>query len=197
MFRRKVLLIGSLLIYGLLFCSPSPDDYAEFKGGEPCNLGQEIIFPFKMENSAHRMTVEAGINGQKLDMIFDTGGQTFLEKNLKDSLDLDTFVIPANQAEFSVIDTISLGALEVYGMKAGLIEFEDTFKLDLKGMIGSDLLRFFQIKLDYDNQEIRFCDPAPLTKMDRLDHLMDLEIIFPYMPTVKMDLVMIEYYPVW
>jgi hypothetical protein len=132
--------------------------------------------------------VIADFDGTELELILDTGGQTFLEKNLKDSLKLETFIVPGNNAEFSVIDTIGLGAVQVQGMKAGLIDFEDTFKFDLNGMIGSDFMRFFQVLFDYEKEQLVFSMNRELKSQDDKDHIIPLEIIFPYFPTVELHL---------
>jgi hypothetical protein len=185
---RKYILVCLLMLVLSLYGSPSPEDYADFKGGKAGLIEQKIVVPFQITDSIHRIVVSPKFDGNELELIFDTGGQTFLEKSLKDSLGLESFTIPENQAEFSVINTIDLDGIEVYGMKVGLIEFNDTFKFDLSGMIGSDFLRFFQLMIDYEKLELTFSQPDQLLKVDEKDHIMDIEIIFPYFPTAAIQI---------
>jgi len=183
--RKKIsILIWLLMLAAIVNCSPEPEKYAEFKGGNPNEIVSDIIIPFEIQAS-HIIKIETLINSVQYEMIMDTGGQTFLELSLKDSLELETILIPPNNTEFAEIELIEIGDVAVSGMKTGLIGFNDTFKFDLNGMIGSDFLRFFQIEIDYDDQIMKFRSSDGLTTTDEKDHVMDIEIIFPYFPTVE------------
>lgn len=185
----KKIVIGGLILLVLTLCGqPGPADFAAFKGGEPVEIGDEVVVPFQLKDSAHKINVVADFAGTELEVILDTGGQTLLERNLADSLELETFLIPANKSEFAVLNTIGLGAVQVKGMKVGLITFEETFKFALKGMIGSDFLRFYQVLINYEKENLVFTMGKELTKKDDKDHILPIEIIFPYFPTVDLRL---------
>lgn len=73
-------------------------------------------------------------------------------------------------------------------LKMGVIDFRNMFKFQHSGMIGSDFLRFYQSEYNYQEQTITFRNSQKLTNRTSKDHLVDIKIIFPYFPTVDVQL---------
>jgi len=153
--------------------------FEQFKGGVPSELKTDVVIPFTLLRS-HVIEVTSTIKDMPYKMIFDTGGMTMLEKSINDSLGFETIKIPQQNAEMAIIDELKLGGASVSGMKVGLVGFNDTFKFELPGMIGSDYLRFFNVEINYEKQYITFRNSNKLTKDTDSDHLMDIEMISPY-----------------
>jgi len=83
---------------------------------------------------------------------------------------------------------IFLGELQVLDMKASVLDFQNKFKMGkfgIRGMIGSDLLRLFQTEIDYSAGQFTFSKPASMVSDSERNHLLDMEIILPYLPVVK------------
>jgi len=161
--------------------------FEKFKGGIANELKSDAVIPFDLQRS-HVIEVEAIIKNKPYTMIFDTGGMTMLEKSINDSLGFETIEIPQQNATMAIVDEIKLGGASVSGMKVALMEFNDTFKFELPGMIGSDCLRFFNMEIDYEKQNITLRNSKEMTQENDSQHIMDIEMVSPYFPTVDMQI---------
>ena len=186
----KKIMILFLVLLGIMnvgMCEESKQIamFEQFKGGNANKLEKDVVVPFILKRS-HVIEVTATIRNMPYTMILDTGGMTMLEKSANDSLDFETIEIPHQNAEMAIVDELKLGSASVQGMKVGLVDFNETFKFELPGMIGSDYLRFFNVEINYEKQNITFRNSHKLTKDTDTDHLMDIEMILPYFPTVEL-----------
>ncbi len=157
--------------------------FEKFKGGEGQKLESDVVVSFKLVAS-HIIEVEAEINGSIQTIVLDTGGLTMLDKSIADSLKMELISIPQNNVQLAETDEIKLQDVTVNRLKMGVIDFRKMFKFQHSGMIGSDYLRFFQSEFNYQKQTITFRNSQKLKKRTNKDLLMDIEIIFPYFPTV-------------
>ena len=157
--------------------------FLKFKGGKGQKLESDVVVPFKLVAS-HIIEVEAEVNGSIQTMVLDTGGLTMLDKSIADSLKMEFISTPQNNVQLTETDAIKLQDVIVNGLKMGVIDFRNMFKFQHSGMIGSDYLRFYQSEYNYQEQTITFRNSQKLKKRSNKDHLMDIEIIFPYFPTV-------------
>jgi len=185
--KIMILFLVLLGVMSVCMCEESKQIamFEQFKGGVPSELKTDVVIPFTLLRS-HVIEVTSTIKDMPYKMIFDTGGMTMLEKSINDSLGFETIKIPQQNAEMAIIDELKLGGASVSGMKVGLVGFNDTFKFELPGMIGSDYLRFFNVEINYEKQNITFRNSYKLTKDTDSDHLMDIEMISPYFPTVEL-----------
>ncbi len=161
--------------------------FEKFKGGIPGELEKEAIIPFELQRS-HVIEIQTVIKDNSFTIIMDTGGMTMLEKSINDSLNFETIEIPQQNVTMAIVDKIKLGNASVSGMKVALIEFNDTFKFELPGMIGSDCLRFFNVEIDYAKQNIILRNPGKMIQENKSEHLMDIEMLPPYFPTVNLHI---------
>ena len=161
--------------------------FEKFKGGKGQKLESDVVVPFKLIAS-HIIEVEAEINGSIQTMVLDTGGLTMLDKSVADSLKTELISTPQNNVQLTETDEIKLQDVTVNGLKMGVIDFRKMFKFQHSGMIGSDYLRFFQSEYNYQEQTITFRNSQKLKKRTNKDLLMDIEIIFPYFPTVDVQI---------
>ena len=161
--------------------------FAKFKGGKGQELETDVVVPFNLVAS-HIIEVEAEINGSIQTMVLDTGGLTMLDKSIADSLKMELISTTQNNVQLAETDAILLQDVTVKGLKMGVIDFRNMFKFQHSGMIGSDFLRFFQSEYNYQEQTITFRNSQRLKKHTNNDYLMDIEIIFPYFPTVDVHI---------
>jgi len=180
------LVIGTICACLLSSCgNPKILLFEKFKGGMPKIGDNAVVVPFQLKHS-HILEVNAILKDQTYPMIVDTGGMTMLDKSINDTLKFETLSIPQQKAEFAIVDAMKLDEVSVLGMKVNLIGFNDTFKFDLTGMIGSDYLRFFNVTFDYQNRQITFKKSQKMKAENDAEHLMKIRMISPYFPTVKL-----------
>jgi len=159
--------------------------FEKFKGGIANELSKDIVLPFELQRS-HVIEIQAIIKDKNYTVILDTGGMTMLEKSINDSLGFETLEIPQQNATMAIVDEIKLGNATVSGMKVALMEFNDTFKFNLPGMIGSDFLRFYNVEFNYEKQNITLRNSREMMQQNDLQHVIDIEMISPYFPTVNL-----------
>jgi hypothetical protein len=182
--KRAFLLITLILTAACLTAEASM--FARLKGGR-VTIEKPITVPFSI--TAHHLPVlDAGLNGTPVKMVLDTGGITMIDSSLCTELNLEKEDLTQFGMTLVKLDSISLGDIRVYDMKANVLNFEDKFKMHkfgIRGMIGSDLLRFFQTEIDYSRAQFIFSKPEKMVAKSGKDHLMDMNIILPYLPAVR------------
>ena len=187
--KRKVfsVCLAVLLFSGcFVFCeNPQIAMFEKFKGGMVVELQEEVIIPFNLKRS-HVIEVTAMIKDKPFTMVLDTGGMTMLEKSANDTLGFETMEIPQQNAIMAIVSNLQVGDVSVQGMKVGLVDFNSTFQLELPGMIGSDFLRFFKVEFDYQKQQITFRNSGKMSVDNSAEHLLKIEMISPYFPTVDL-----------
>lgn len=164
--------------------------FEKIKGGkgEILTKTEEVNFEII---ASHIMTVKANLDGNKIQMVLDTGGLTIIDKKIADSLNFEIEKIPNEDVEFAKVKETSLGDVSVYDLNAVKMDFRETFTAEnfqSFGMIGSDFFRFFQTSFDYQEQKIFFSNPKKMKTNSETEHLLKMKIIFPYFPTVKVVL---------
>jgi len=184
---KRVCFVVLLLCILLMISGESKqiEMFEKFKGGISNKLTDDVILPFGLQRS-HVIEIQVVIKDSPFTMIMDTGGMTILEKSINDSLGFETIEIPQQNATMAIVDEIKLGNASVLGIKVALMEFNDTFKFELPGMIGSDCLRFFNVELDYEKQIITLRNTEEMKKENESQHLLNIEMIPPFFPTVNM-----------
>ncbi len=160
--------------------------FLNFKGGTGQALEEEVKIPFKIESS-HIIEVQVGINGSIFPMVLDTGGLTMVDNEVGDSLKLEVISEPHPGTKLSKISDITLGDVTVNDLNTFIMGFKNKFEFEHYGMIGSDFLRFFQTEYNYQKQTITFRNPKKTQEKTDKDHLMKMEIIFPYFPTIDVN----------
>jgi len=174
-------------IYFISCESPQITKFEKFKGGVANKLEKDVVIPFTLQRS-HVIEVTATLKDMPYTMILDTGGMTMLEKSANDTLGFETMEIPEQNAALAIVDDLKLGEASVKGMKVALVGFNDTFKFELPGMIGSDYLRFFKVEFDYEKQNITLRNSSKMTAENDAQHLIDIEMVSPYFPTVELQI---------
>jgi hypothetical protein len=113
----------------------------------------EGIIPFEIKDS-HYIVIKVKINQfeDSYDFVLDTGGRTFLDKELADKLNLK------QKGPMAKIDILTLDKLPIDNVFCitqfdfGIIEKSTGIKFH--GMIGSDLLERFRVTLDYKKKTL-------------------------------------------
>jgi len=160
--------------------------FAKIKGGRAAT-DKTVAVPFTTSGH-HLPTLDAKLNGTPVKMVLDTGGITMIDSLLCAELGIDTEMLGNVGMTLAKLDSISLGELQVLDMKASVLDFQNKFKMGkfgIRGMIGSDLLRLFQTEIDYSAGQFTFSKPASMVSDSERNHLLDMEIILPYLPVVK------------
>jgi len=186
--EKLYLLILLSICFVLVSCQKAKVKmFEKFKGGEAGILAKDEIIHFKLVSS-HIIEVNTKINGSLQTMVLDTGGLTMLDQKISDSLGIEVSIEPQPGTKLGKVETIKLDKVSVRNLNTFIIDFNDMFQFDHSGMVGSDYLRFFQTEFDYQKQIITFRESEKLEKISKKDHLMDLKIIFPYFPTIKVEI---------
>jgi hypothetical protein len=113
----------------------------------------EGIIPFEIKDS-HYIVIKVKINQfeDSYDFVLDTGGRTFLDKELADKLNLK------QKGPMAKIDILTLDKFPIDNVFCitqfdfGIIEKSTGIKFH--GMIGSDLLERFRMTLDYKKKRL-------------------------------------------
>jgi len=160
--------------------------FAMLKGGRT-QLEKSVVVPFSISGS-HLIVVDAKLNGITVKMVIDTGGITMIDSSLCTELNLEPEEIGNSGMMLARLDSISLGEVQVLDMKAMVTDFQEKFKMGqygIRGMIGSDYLRFFLTEIDYNSRQMTFGKVEKLEAQSDKDHLMSMDVILPYLPVVK------------
>ncbi|MCF7792911.1 MAG: PDZ domain-containing protein [Candidatus Cloacimonetes bacterium] len=180
--------ITLIVLISIISCeNPQIAMFEKFKGGEAVEIKDEIVVPFTLKRS-HVIQVPVYLKDKNYRFILDTGGMTMANAELNDSLNFETMETPQQNVKMALTDEIKLGDACVKGMKLALTDFDDTFKLDMPGMIGTDYLRFFNVQIDYQNRQITLRNSYKMKRNNHDEHLMKFEMIPPYFPTVDLEI---------
>jgi len=172
----------------------------QFRGGVPDSI-DKVVCPFILRRS-HVIELPVFINdsNEKLTFVFDTGGTTIIGKDLAKQLELkvDSMQTPDQMIYTSRTKEINCAGLKVKDFNMSVMDFKKTFDLgndELEGMIGPDFIRFFRTTIDYQNDQLIFeNNDKPLKAETAEQHLLDMEIMMPYHPSVQMGIS--EYFPI-
>jgi hypothetical protein len=109
------------------------------------------VVPFELKE--HCIIVKGKINGspRQYDFIVDTGGLTFIDKEIAQEFGLK---MRGNMAK---IDTLEIGDITIPNIFAFMTFDSESFKkhgITFHGIIGSNLLERFRVILDYQNQKM-------------------------------------------
>lgn len=109
------------------------------------------IVPFELKE--HCIIVKGKVNGslRQYDFLLDTGGLTFIDKEVAEELDLKT------KGNMAKMDTLEMGDVSIPNIFAFTTFNSEAFKkhgITFHGIIGSNLLERFKVTLDYQNQRM-------------------------------------------
>jgi len=164
------------------------------RGGIPEPINKKV-YRFNLTRS-HIIEVPVMINDCKdeLKFVFDTAGNTMIGWELAEKLKLviDSMVTPMQTMYLTRTDSISTCGLTVKDFNMSVMDFKKTFEFgndELEGMIGPDLIRFYRTTIDYQNNELIFeNNEIPLAAKNENEHVLDMEIMMPYHPSVLMQI---------
>jgi hypothetical protein len=181
---KKIVLLAALITLAVCLSSQVAM-FAKLKGGRVATEKTAAV-PFSL-SGPHLPVLEARLNGTPVRMVVDTGGVAMIDSSLCVDLKLEPETFGNKGMTLAKLDSIAFGEMEVLDMKAVVLDFKGRFKMDkfgIRGMIGSDLLRLFQTEIDYAKRQFTFSKPERMEKESAQDHLMGMDIIFPYLPFV-------------
>ena len=172
----------------------------QLRGGVPESI-TKVVCPFNLTRS-HIIELPVFINdsNEKLTFVFDTGGTTIIGKDLAKQLELkvDSMQTPDQMIYTSRTKEINCAGLKVKDFNMSVMDFKKIFDIgndELEGMIGPDFIRFFRTTIDYQNDQLIFeNNDKPLKAETAEQHLLDMEIMMPYHPSVQMGIS--EYFPI-
>jgi len=158
---KKGYVFTFLLPVSLVFGTPQIEFMQKLNSGTP-HLKEEInTIPFELYG--HKIYVKTNINNSKeLNFILDTGALTIIDTEAADELNLEKGIaLPG-------LDSLKKGFIckDKISVKIGNVDVEDFIPIitdlpeapesepDFVGFIGSDLLRFFCVTIDYQNREL-------------------------------------------
>lgn len=167
-----------LLLFSLMFLVPGCSTFQAIsmvKGGEALSPArEEKIIP--AEISGHVILVNGNINGsaKTYRFILDTAALTMIDKATAAELGLSGEVeVKANDsaggtktAPLTRVKSLSVGDFTVMDSAAIIMDMTKIRQMtgvDVDGIIGSNFLRFFTVKIDYQRQQVSLSgDPSPL-----------------------------------
>lgn len=132
----------------------------------PGSVEQEIFnvtFPFELIQDV--IIIEVNLKGETHKFILDTGGFNLIGKQLAEHIGIKGVTkieVDDSQGNKQKIPILELDALEIAGINfqktgTGIVDFKELNAiscLDLKGMIGANLMQNAVWKIDYQRQEI-------------------------------------------
>ena len=166
----------------------------QLRGGVPEPI-TKVVYPFRLTRS-HIIEVPTKINDldPELTFVFDTAGNTMIGWDMAEALGLviDSMVTPMQTMYLTEAEVVHASGLTIRDFNLTVIDFKNTFDLGndkLEGMIGPDFIRFFRTTIDYKNNELIFeNNDIPLKAETSKQHLLDMEIMMPYHPSVQMQI---------
>jgi len=172
----------------------------KLRGGIPEPISS-VSYHFNLTRS-HVIEVPVKINNceEELTFVFDTAGNTMIgwELSKKFGLAIDSMVTPMQTMYISRTDSIETCGLTVKDFNLTVMDFKKTFEIgndELEGMIGPDFIRFYRTTIDYTKNELKFeNNDIPLIAHTKHEHLLDMEILMPYHPSVQMQIS--NYFPI-
>jgi predicted aspartyl protease len=107
--------------------------------------------PFELKE--HLIVIKGKINGSRkyYDLILDTGGLTFIDKEVVKELGLKT------RGNMAKMDTLEMGEVsipDIFAFTTFPTERFEKHGITIYGIIGSNLLERFKVSLDYRNQRV-------------------------------------------
>ncbi|MDD3051869.1 MAG: hypothetical protein PHR06_12105 [Candidatus Cloacimonetes bacterium] len=161
--------------------------FEKFRGGIPVDIKEPYELDFAITGS-HIINTVVSFNEKNIPVVFDTGGITILDKNVADSMKLDIKNTPQKGAWFAKVEKIEWSEILVKDFNVSVMNFAETFKTShtpLRGMIGSDFIRFYKTTIDYKSNKIIFSNPR--RKIDKKigQQELNMKIVLPYLPAVE------------
>jgi len=125
------------------------------------NLTVKGIIPFELKE--HLIIIKGKINGSQkhYNFLLDTGGLTFIDKEVAEELGLKT------RGNMAKMDTLEMGEVSIHNIFAFTTFNFEPFKkygILLYGIIGSNLLERFEVTLDYRNQRVIISPDKEVTR---------------------------------
>lgn len=122
-----------------------------------------VTFPFELRQGV--IVMEVNLKGKPFEFILDTGGFNLIDKKIAEEIDLKgktSIDIPDSNGNERDVPLLKLDQMEIAGINflgtgTGIVDFEDLNAvgcLELKGMIGSNLMQNAIWEIDYQKQEI-------------------------------------------
>ncbi|MDD2331950.1 MAG: hypothetical protein PHI68_04785 [Candidatus Cloacimonetes bacterium] len=105
---------------------------AKLKGGT-ANIDKQIEVPFSISGT-HLLCLDAQINGQTHKLVLDTGGITMIDSSLCADLNLVPKPLGKSGEQLVELEEISLGEVQVKGLKAFVTSFSENFHMGTYGI---------------------------------------------------------------
>ncbi|MCD4817370.1 MAG: hypothetical protein K8S23_01615 [Candidatus Cloacimonetes bacterium] len=186
----KLVLIGITLLITASCSKVKTKMFLKMKGGKGVLFEGIKKIDFEI-SGVHTMRAVASFDDIEIPIVIDTGGMTIIDKQTAKEVNLELIETPQEDVSLAKIKNTKLGNVSVTDLNAGVIDFVKMFKTKEEkcfGMIGSDFFRFYQTTFDYNKQQISFTMPKKLQEKSVNEHLLDMEIVFPYFPTVEIKI---------
>ncbi len=192
--KKLIVLFILITMFSIVILHAQIEFIEKLRGGVPEPV-TNISYHFNLTRS-HVIEVPVKINNAEDEMkfVFDTAGNTMIGWNIADKLDLviDSMVTPMQTMYMAKTDSIITCGLTVKDFTVTVMDFKNTFDIgndELQGMIGPDFIRFFRTTINYNTNELIFgTNDIPLCATNEHEHLLDMEILMPYHPSVQMHI---------
>lgn len=198
-FRLRLLFMASLLLISLFTggCA-TIKGISMMRGGssEQGALTRDESVP--IGRMAHLLTVEVRIDGSPEDLNFlvDTGSLTIIDQQaaklltFKESVTNEIKDVSGNKKEVRLVqvERISVGNVTVSNCAAAIIDLKK-FSPKIDGVLGSNFLKFFKVKIDYQDSTLTFLNESTNQEVDGALRLpMWKNMRFGFAPTMKCEL---------
>lgn len=150
-------MIGTAAIFLLTSCSLI--NMSRIKNFGATSLSKDVvIIPFELKHN--HIYIKAGINNseKKYNFIFDTGAATTIDEGFAESIGVQkkgNLPTPDDsQMYIGRLKNLTFDGLEVKNPWIMITNSFDSFSGDTVGFIGSNLMQYFVVTIDYDKQEL-------------------------------------------
>ncbi|UCE41048.1 MAG: aspartyl protease family protein [Candidatus Aminicenantes bacterium] len=125
------------------------------------DLAVKGIIPFELKE--HLIIIKGKINGSQnhYNFLLDTGGLTFIDKEVAKELGLKT---RGNMAKMDTLKMREVSIHNIFAFTTFNLEPHKKYGILLHGIIGSNLLERFEVTLDYRNQRMIISPDKEVTR---------------------------------
>lgn len=159
---KKLILMLCLSIILLSGCSTFKAIKLVQQGKLSTDENSAVNVPFELKSHAIIVQVNINDSAESYSFILDTGAMSIIDKNLakklgiKTELEVNAKGSAGNKEKIQLVkaENISIGGAKVYDCPAAVFDMKEKFGEEIKGIIGSNFLRFFTVSIDYSEKQI-------------------------------------------
>ncbi|QTL98172.1 hypothetical protein GM661_09365 [Iocasia frigidifontis] len=182
--KISIIILSLFLLFTFSVLAETPDIMQILTGGQIIDQNAESTVPFEAIEAINDIVVNVKLNSndEEFRFIFDTGaGVTTINKSLADKLGLDKIAevsagdgFQSQNISLVSLDSIVLGNTGVKDCGAAIFDLDNVFD-SIDGILGSNFLKNFIVKIDYQSKLISLYTKSDLIKTSNYDYHLRLD----------------------